>query len=103
MGLPIITTNWSGTTEFINSENSYPLPLDPEEPLIHPKSGPFQSHMWANPSLRSLRSLMRHVFENRSEGKLKGTAAYRDMRFKWSPESVSDVLVSRIESLIQRH
>ena len=25
MGLPIIATNWSGPTEFMTEENSYPL------------------------------------------------------------------------------
>ena len=101
MGLPIITTNWSGTTEFINSENSYPLPLDPDTPLIHPQFGPFQSHLWANPSLSSLRHLMRHVTEHPMEAKEKGQRAFHDMRTIWAPETVANVLIDRLQELIQ--
>ena len=99
MGLPIITTNWSGTTEFINSANAYPLPLDSENPLVHPKHGPFQSHLWGNPSLESLRTLLSHLPKHQEEGKKKGLLAYRDMRTKWSPDAVADVLVSRLRAL----
>ena len=28
MGLPIIATNWSGPTEYMSAENSYPLRYD---------------------------------------------------------------------------
>lgn len=30
MELPVIATNWSGPTEFMTEENSYPLPIEPE-------------------------------------------------------------------------
>lgn len=28
MGLPVIATNWSGSTEFLRPDASYPLPID---------------------------------------------------------------------------
>ena len=28
MGLPVIATNWSGTTEFMNTSNAFPIELD---------------------------------------------------------------------------
>ena len=39
MGLPVIATNWSGPTEYVNEANGYPLPLIG---LIPVKEGAFK-------------------------------------------------------------
>ena len=39
MGLPVIATNWSGNTEFMNAHNSFLIPILGLEPI---GDGPFQ-------------------------------------------------------------
>ena len=51
-------------------ENSFGIPLDELVPLVHPKNGPFQSHLWANPSMEALSSLMRIVFSSPLDAKV---------------------------------
>ncbi|KAK4385464.1 hypothetical protein Sango_2670400 [Sesamum angolense] len=81
MSLPVITTNWSGPTEYLTDENSYPLPV---EGMTEVKEGPFKGHLWAEPSADKLQLLMRHVMINHSEAKSKGMKARLDMMRRFS-------------------
>ena len=68
MGLPIISTYWSGPTEFMTPNNSFPLNIEPDlVPL--PKDSAFQGHKWAEPSESHLRYLMRYLYQNRGIGR----------------------------------
>jgi glycosyltransferase involved in cell wall biosynthesis len=76
MGLPVIATNWSGNTEFMNRDNAYLLDYDLtvatnlEAGFRH-----YQGHIWANPSEQHLRFLMRHIQQNPLEAEAKGKQA----------------------------
>lgn len=83
-GLPVIATNWSAQTEFINEGNSYPLrvkKLVPAQARCHYYNG----FRWAEPDTAHLAHLMRHVVDNQSEAAAKGAQAARDVasRFTW--------------------
>eukprot|EP01018_Ginkgo_biloba_P012276 Gb_00702 [translate_table: standard] len=86
MSLPIIATNWSGPTEYLTEDNSYPLPLDGMSEVME---GPFQGHFWAEPSPHKLRQLMRRVFSNPKEARSKGIQARQDMVMQFSPAVVA--------------
>ena len=86
MGLPVVATNWSGPTEFLDEANGYPLRLDPKKPLVAVREGAFKGHLWANPSVAHLRELLRRVYEDPNAARAKGRAARRDMVEKYSPE-----------------
>lgn len=84
-GLPVIATNWSAQTEFINESNSYPLrvkKLVPAQARCHYYNG----FNWAEPDAAHLAHLMRHVVDNRSEAAAKGAQAAHDIasRFTWA-------------------
>jgi len=104
MGLPIIATNWSGTTQFMNSRNSYPLSI---EGLVPITNGAFKGHKWAQPSVKELRRLMRHVVDHPAEAREKGRQARADMVQYYSPEAVARVVLghlTRIEAkLASKH
>ena len=68
-GIPVIATNWSGTTAFMDDSNAYPLRI---EGLVAIQEGPFAGHMWAQPSTRHLRQLMREVFSDRAGAARRG-------------------------------
>jgi len=89
----VIATNWSGTTEFMTPENSYPLRIDG---LVAIKDGPFKGHEWANPSIEHLRELLRHVVENPEEAREKGIKARQDMENKYCMECLNRVIIKRL-------
>ena len=86
MALPVIATNWSGSTEFLRDSNSYPLPIDG---LVTIPDGPFRGHQWANPSVAHLRRLMRHVVEHPDEARARGAQARADMVRLYHPDVVA--------------
>ncbi|KAA0034642.1 group 1 family glycosyltransferase [Cucumis melo var. makuwa] len=96
MSLPVIATNWSGPTEFLTDENSYPLPV---ERMSEVKEEPFKGHMWAEPSISKLQVLMREVTINVEEAKDKGRRAREDMINRFSPDIVADIVHRQIENI----
>lgn len=99
MSLPAIATNWSGPTEFLTTENSYPLPLDDMREV---KEGPFIGHLWAEPSSDKLRVLMRNIVNNPEEAKAKGKQARKDMLARFAPDIVAQIVVDQIKKIIDK-
>jgi len=87
--LPVICTNWSGPTEFMTSENSYPVRV---KGLVPVGEGAFADHMWADPDEGHLRQLMREVFEDREGARARGRRARRDMAEKYSFEALAGAI-----------
>ncbi|KAL6284588.1 hypothetical protein ACE6H2_015517 [Prunus campanulata] len=99
MSLPVIATNWSGPTEYLTEENSYPLPVDRMSDIME---GPFTGHHWAEPSVSKLRVLMRHVMNNVEEAKVKGEKAREDMITRFSPEIVANIVTKHVQNILQK-
>lgn len=59
MALPVIATNFSGNTHFMNKNNSFLIEIDGLEEITE---GAFRGHKWASPSVASLRAHMRFVY-----------------------------------------
>lgn len=98
MAVPVIATNWSGPTEYLDKENSYPLPV---KQMNEAKEGPFRGHLWAEPSVDELSKLMRHVVSNPKEAILKGAKAREDMVRRFAPEVVSRLVIDQVMSIIR--
>ncbi|PON70258.1 Glycosyl transferase [Parasponia andersonii] len=98
MSLPVIATNWSGPTEYLTEENSYPLPVDRMNRVTE---GPFRGHLWAEPSVAKLRVLMRHVMDNVEEAKARGKKAREDMIRRFSPDIVANILADHIQTMLE--
>lgn len=99
MSLPVIATNWSGPTEFLTEDNSYPLPVDRMSEVME---GPFEGHLWAEPSEHKLQFLMRQVVDNPAEAKAIGRKAREDMIRQFSPEIVAEIVADHIQNIIGR-
>ncbi|KAK5826572.1 uncharacterized protein LOC108483994 [Gossypium arboreum] len=99
MSLPVITTNWSGPTEYLTEENSYPLPVERKSEVTE---GPFKGHLWAEPSVIKLRALMRHVISNVEEARAKGRQARKDMINSFSPEIVAEIVTGHIQNILDK-
>lgn len=100
MGLPVITTNWSGPTEYLSEENGYPLRVDELDEALPDWPG----HRWAKPSVSHLMELMRHVssHKNREETLRKGHRARADVVSKFCKRCVSDVVLVRLRAIADK-
>ncbi|KAJ0046751.1 hypothetical protein Pint_05783 [Pistacia integerrima] len=99
MSLPVIATNWSGPTEYLTEENSYPLQVDRMSEVTE---GPFKGHLWAEPSVDKLKTLMRQVTSNVGEANAKGRKAREDMIRRFSPELVAGIVRDHIYNFLDQ-
>jgi glycosyltransferase involved in cell wall biosynthesis len=90
-GTPIIATNWSGPTAFINDSNGYLI--DIEKSLVDAPG--WKGHKWAQPKVPHLQQLMRHVYENQDELQQKGRMARRVMVEKYSLPVIGAQLIEQ--------
>ncbi|KAM7268030.1 hypothetical protein ACFE04_010196 [Oxalis oulophora] len=97
MSLPVIATNWSGPTEYLTKHNSYPLPVDK---MSEVEEGPFEGHLWAEPSVNKLQVLMRDVMSNAEKAKAKGRKAREDMIRRFSPAVVAKIVTDSINDIL---
>lgn len=74
-GMPIIATNWSGPTEYLDNTTGYPIPI---EGLIDTPNWP--GHRWSNPSQSALSDIMRHVYTQESSNLSEGSIVHLPYR-----------------------
>ncbi|KAJ6428744.1 hypothetical protein OIU84_020417 [Salix udensis] len=85
--------------EYLTEENSYPLQVDRMSKVME---GPFEGHLWAEPSIDKLQLLMRHVITNVAEANMRGRRAREDMIRRFSPHIVSGIVTDLIGNLLGR-
>jgi len=83
MELCAIATNWSGPSDFLLPEFSFPIGVELMEDALS-----FQGQ-WARPSVSQLRSAMRTVFEFPDEARLKGKLARQFVVDNFSQETMA--------------
>ena len=94
-GLPVIATQWSGPTEFLNSGNGYPLRVARKVPA-RAKCPYYVGFRWAEPDLDHLVDLMRHVYEHREEAAARGARASDDALGRWTWRQAAQRIRSRL-------
>ncbi|KAJ0101075.1 hypothetical protein Patl1_05847 [Pistacia atlantica] len=62
--------------------------------------GPFKGHLWAEPSVDKLKTLMRQVTSNVGEANAKGRKAREDMIRRFSPEIVAGIVRDHIYNFL---
>lgn len=98
-GLPVIATGWGAQTDFINDEIAYPLAIEGLVPA-RAKCPYYEGFNWAEPSYECLRSLMRRVYENREEARLKGSRAAAEVLRKWTWRHSVEKIVGRLREVV---
>jgi len=104
MGLPTIVTDWSGTTEFANKDNSLPVKytlkaLNKDDMEDMYSGAELEGHRYAEPSVADLRSKMRWVFNHPREAATLGDNARAYMRKKFSPRAVREHVLHRLRNI----
>lgn len=99
-GNPTIATNFSGNLEFMNNENSYLIDCE-MTPVCNMPWPIYNGKMdWAEPSIRHLKQLMRHVYEHQEEAKYKAEIGQKQLaQFNW--ESVGKKMVATLKEMVQ--
>eukprot|EP01027_Heterolobosea_sp_BB2_P007105 GEZU01010611.1.p1 GENE.GEZU01010611.1~~GEZU01010611.1.p1 ORF type:complete len:753 (+),score=147.23 GEZU01010611.1:110-2368(+) len=101
MELPVIATGWSGNMEYMNEEVNYLIDYE-LVPCVNKDSDEYKGHMWAQASVPHLRKIMRHVFNNRDEARVKGKKARQHLIKNFSPEVVSNIIIERLRSIEEK-
>jgi glycosyltransferase involved in cell wall biosynthesis/tetratricopeptide (TPR) repeat protein len=103
MELPVIATNWSGNTEFMNNDVAYMLDFEMQDiKHVEPELWHYRGHRWANPSESHLRHTMRHILQHPDEARAKGKAARAHMVANYSRDRVADLVVQRLAVIEQK-
>jgi len=100
-GKPVIATDWSGNTDFMNTTNSFPVPYQLVE--LTEDAGPYRAgSVWAEPDLDEAVRLMRLVHDDRTLAQSRGQAAQRDLEERYSEQAVGEVLQQRLALAVAR-
>lgn len=97
---PVIATNYSGNTDFMNEKNSFPIPYK----LVSLKRdyGPYRKgNVWAEPNEREAAKCMRLIYEAREVAARKGMFAQRDIVIRFSPDAVGRLVARRLHHLLK--
>lgn len=97
-GLPVIATNWSAQSDFIKEENAYLLNVERLK-AAEGKCPYYKGFNWAEPSYEHLRSLLRHVYENRDEARMKGVRASEEVLNKWTWQQSVKKIIGRLDEI----
>lgn len=97
MEKPVLGTDWSGQTEFMNERNAYPVKVEKIVHIQDHENPMFNGHYWAEPSVADLQSKMRHVFRHREEAKRKGRRARRELLDKYAADKVAGQVLMELD------
>jgi glycosyltransferase involved in cell wall biosynthesis len=98
VGKPVISTDWSATSEFVNNGNGFPIPYDLIE--LSETHGPYEKgQVWANPRLDDAVTAMQTVAALPDRGKSKGEQGARDIRAHFSPQVVGEGYAKRLAAM----
>ncbi|MEJ5349310.1 MAG: glycosyltransferase [Desulfosoma sp.] len=99
-GLPAIGTRWGGNLAFMNDKNSYLVEINGLEEVGGEMEFEFyRGHLWASPSLDSLKTQLRHVYEHSAEARSKALQARVDVVKNWSWEAAANKALDRLEAI----
>jgi glycosyltransferase involved in cell wall biosynthesis len=100
MGMPTISTNWGGNTEFMTPETSFLIPIDGLEEL--PRGNLYGTEggkKWALPSVSALTGILKYVKDNPEHAAEVGRRARRHVSRHFSEAALVDLVDARLEAV----
>jgi glycosyltransferase involved in cell wall biosynthesis len=99
LGKPVIATGYSGSRDFMNRENSYPV--DYRLVKIDNDYGVYtKGNFWAEPDINEAAKLMRDVFDNRDKSIFIGAKGKDYIKKHFSPEAAGEMYKKRLNNII---
>ncbi len=98
MGKPVIATDYSGNTDYMNVNNSYPVAYRLVE--LEQDYGPYRKgSFWADPDLDHAAAQMRLVYEHYDQALRKGKRATADIERWYSNEAMAQKIIERLRTI----
>lgn len=98
LGKPIISTDWSGTAEFVDASNG--CPVRASLVTLDRNHGPYaKGQTWAEPDIDHAAEWMRRLFTDRALAARLGAAAQRTIEEKFSPAAMGARYRRRLEAI----
>ena len=98
LGLPVIGTNWSGNTEFMNIHNSCPVDYkfaELEDDYYIYRKG----NIWAEPDIEHAASYMKKLVNDKQYYKTIAAAGQKTIHDEYSPEVIGKLVKQRLTAL----
>lgn len=96
LGKPVISTDWSGSTDFVTPENG--CPVRARLITLDRNHGPYaKGQTWADPDVDHATEWMQRLFADRALGARLGRAAQRTMEEQFSPAAIGARYRRRLE------
>ncbi|PGZ06968.1 glycosyl transferase family 1 [Bacillus cereus] len=98
LGKPVIGTNWSGNTDFMNADNSYPVNyiLVP----IKRNYGPYKHYqIWAEPDIEHAAYFMRQITSDQTQCNLIARKGQETIKTYFSPNVIGNMIKKRLTEL----
>jgi glycosyltransferase involved in cell wall biosynthesis len=101
LGKPVIATDYSGPTDFMRLDNSYPVRYRLVE--LERDEGPYErGNRWAEPDLEHAAELMRRVAADPEEARRVGERARRDLEADHGVAATAEVIRRRLRRLVEQ-
>lgn len=95
MGIPVISTDYSGTAEFLDPVNCWPVPYEIVE--VGPDAAPYPPDArWAEPDLDAAARAMREVADDPARAAERGLAARDHLRRTRSTETAAEWIEEQV-------
>jgi glycosyltransferase involved in cell wall biosynthesis len=95
---PVIATAYSGNMQFMDEQNSFPVPWTPTR--IGPGNEPYPADgTWADPDVDAAAALMRLVIDEPAEATRRGARAAEDIRTRYSAATAGDRIAVRLDEI----
>ncbi len=98
LGKPVISTDWSGTAEFVTVDNGCPVRC--ELVILERNHGPYsRGQIWAAPDVDHAAEWMQRLFNDRELGQRLGNAARTTIEKNYSPAAIGARYRQRLEAI----
>jgi|CZKI01.1.fsa_nt_gi glycosyltransferase involved in cell wall biosynthesis len=98
LGKPVIATDWSATSEYLNQENGFPVRFSLVE--LDRSHGPYsKGSTWAEPDIGHAAELMQRVASDPAGASRAGAAARRTIEERFSPAAIGGRYRRRLETI----
>ena len=103
VGIPVISTGWSGHTDFLNEKNSFLVNYNrvDVEKLLYLKYPGFYGSKWAEPDTEDLKKKMKDVHTNYKLALKKAEQAKKDIR-RFDIKTITPLIVQQLKNLKKR-
>lgn len=98
LGKPVIATNWSANTEFMNQESA--CMIDYQLITLTKDYGPFQKGQhWADPDLNQAAEVMKQLKNDKQFYQMKSRSGQKAIQSRLCPEHISELLKQRFDAI----